>query len=76
MSYSWYNISTTYGNNKIKYSHDDGTTWSTIVFPNGNYSYQDLNYYIQEVIKENKHTVSNTEVGVSLSFKSSIINFV
>lgn len=72
MSYLWYNISTTYGNNKIKYSHDDGTTWSTIVFPNGNYSYQDLNYYIQEVIKENKHTVSNTEVGVSLSFESSV----
>lgn len=26
MTYSWYNIGSSYGNNKIKYTHD-GTTW-------------------------------------------------
>lgn len=46
MSYSWYNISTKYNNNKLKYSADDGLTWNTITFPEGNFDYQDLDLFI------------------------------
>lgn len=67
-----YNISTVYNNKKIKYSHDNGTAWRIVTFPFGNFSYQDLNFYLQEVIKRNEHTVSETEVGISLSFVTSV----
>ena len=38
MTYSWYIIRSDYDNNKIKYTHD-GTTWQTITFRDGMYSY-------------------------------------
>ena len=72
MSYSWYNISNEYDNKQIKYSHDSGTTWSAVTFPSGNFSYQDMNYFLQEVIKRNNHKVSDTEVGLSLVFVPSV----
>lgn len=51
MSYSWYNLSSSYNNNKIKYSHDSGSTWTTVTFQNGNYSYEDINNYLQQVLE-------------------------
>ena len=42
MTYSWYNIRSDYKNNKIKYTHD-GSTWQTITFTDGLYSYSDIN---------------------------------
>ena len=32
MTHSWYNIRQSYGNNQIKYSHNNGTEWETITF--------------------------------------------
>ena len=46
MTYSWYNIRQSYGNNQIKYSPDGGTTWKEIVFIDGMYSYDDIVKYI------------------------------
>ena len=55
MTYSWHNISETYKNNKIKYSHDGGVSWETITFVNGMYSYEDINDYIHQYMVEQKH---------------------
>ena len=49
--YSWHNIRKEYDNNMIRYSCDDGHTFSEIIFPNGLYSYEDLNAYIALVFK-------------------------
>ena len=46
MTFSWHNINSTYRNNQIKYSNDNGLTWKTIAFVDGMYSYDDLNDYI------------------------------
>ena len=54
MTYSWYNIRSSYGNNKIKYTHD-GSTWNTITFIDGMYSYQDINNYIHQYMKQMGH---------------------
>ena len=54
MTYSWYNIRSSYGNNKIKYTHD-GTTWQTITFSDGMYSYSDLNDYIHQYMDQKSH---------------------
>ena len=57
MTYSWYNIRQSYGNNQIKYSHNKGTNWETITFTDGMYSYDDINDYIHEYMKKKKHLV-------------------
>ena len=54
MTYSWYNIRSSYGNNKIKYTHD-GSTWQTITFTDGMYSYSDLNDYIHQYMDQKSH---------------------
>ena len=54
MTYSWYNIRSDYGNNKIKYTHD-GRTWQTITFTDGMYSYSDINDYIHQYMEQKSH---------------------
>ena len=54
MTYSWYNIRSDYGNNKIKYTHD-GRTWQTITFVDGMYSYSDINDYIHQYMSQKSH---------------------
>ena len=68
MAYSWYNVSSDYNNNTLKYSQDSGKTWHTITLPNGNFSYNELNSYIQSEIASNGHTKD----GISIKFVSSL----
>ena len=77
MTYSWYNIRQSYGNNKIKYSHDKGTNWETITFVDGMYSYDDIDEYIKKYMKDKKHILntdknekddSKIEYGINLYF--------
>ena len=56
MTYSWYNISDSYKNNKIKYSTDSGNSWETIDFVDGMYSYSDLDDYIHQYMDNKKHS--------------------
>ena len=71
MTYSWYNISSDYGNNKIKYTHD-GSTWQTITFVDGAYSYSDINDYIHQHMDQKKHHTTNSkgenEYSINLTF--------
>ena len=71
MTYSWYNIRSDYGNNKIKYTHD-GSTWQTITFVDGMYSYSDINDYIhQYMVQKNHHTTDskgNKSYSISITF--------
>ena len=62
MSYSWYNVSSSYNNNKLKYSHDSGTTWTEIELPNGNFSYSQLNAYVQRYLESAKHSKTGIEI--------------
>lgn len=47
--YSWFNISSTYGNNSFSFTFTDGvgTTTYNVSIPNGYYSVSDLNTYLQ-----------------------------
>ena len=71
MTYSWYNIRSSYGNNKIKYTHD-GTTWQTITFSDGMYSYSDINDYIHQYMVQKNHYVTDAngvkKYAINLSF--------
>ena len=46
MSYSWYNIDASYGNNKIRWRKKT-EEWRTLIFPNGMYDYSDINSFLQ-----------------------------
>ena len=35
MSFTWFNVNSTYGNQLIKYSSDSGSTFNDITFPEG-----------------------------------------
>ena len=41
MSYSWYNIDASFGNNKIRWRKKT-EEWQTLIFPNGMYGYSDM----------------------------------
>ena len=68
MTYSWHNINAEYGNKTIKYSKDNGSTWKTINFVDGMYSYDDLSEFINQVITDNGDQPSNNQVGVKIYF--------
>ena len=68
MTYSWHNINSEYGNKTIKYSKDNGSTWKTITFVDGMYSYDDLSEFINQVISDNDDQPSNDRIGVKIYF--------
>ena len=71
MTNSWYNIRSSYGNNKIKYTHD-GSTWNTITFSDGMYSYSDINDYIHQYMDQKSHHSTDSKgkknYSINLSF--------
>ena len=69
--YLWYNINSTYNNNKINYSHDNGKTNTVITFPDWFYDYNDINIHIKSSLKANGHTVDKRTPGIKLTFSTS-----
>ncbi|KAL9954500.1 hypothetical protein ACROYT_G042048 [Oculina patagonica] len=43
MSYSWFNVSEKYDNNKFKWKKKSDSDWITVTIPEGMYDYKDLN---------------------------------
>ena len=60
MTYSWYNIRSSYSNSTIKYTHYV-TTWQTITFTDGMYSYSDVNDYIHQYMVQKSHHSTDTQ---------------
>lgn len=52
-TYSWHNIEAQAGNNTVRYSPDAGITWKVITFPDGVYSYTDIDRFIKNTMKDN-----------------------
>ena len=52
MTYSWYNIRSSYKNNTIKYTNDRGANWNTVTFKDGMYSYTDINDYLRQYMEQ------------------------
>ena len=68
MTYSWHIISKFCENNTIKYSPDGGSTWKKIIFADGNYSYEDLNDYINQTLENNGNEDSADKMKNEISF--------
>ena len=63
MTYSWHNISDQYQNNEIKYSpeHHRGTSWETVKFVDGMYTYSDLNDYLHQYMRKKGHKTTDAK---------------
>ena len=62
MTYSWYNIRSSYKNNTIKYSNDRGTNWNTVTFND---------YLHHYMIQQNHHLTDqsgNKTFHINISF--------
>ena len=55
MTYSWYNIRSSYNNNTTKYTNDRGVNWNTVVFKDGMYTYTDINDYLCQYMEQKNH---------------------
>ena len=71
MTYSWYNIRSSYNNNKIKYTHDR-STWQTTTFTDGMYSYSDINdcihQYMDQKSRHSTDSKGSKVYSINLSF--------
>ena len=68
MSFTWFNVNSSYGNQLIKYSSDNGSTFHEITFPAGVWNYTDFNTYIKDITKIVKDGASNNEYPITLEF--------
>ena len=68
MSFTWFNVNSSYGNQLIKYSSDNGSTFKDITFPAGVWNYTDFNTYIKDIMKIAKKGASDNEYPITLAF--------
>ena len=68
MSFTWFNVNSSYDNQLIKYSSDNGSTFNDITFPAGVWNYTDFNTYIKDITKIVKDGANNNEYPITLEF--------
>ena len=68
MSFTWFNVNSSYNNQLIKYSSDNGSTFNDITFPAGVWNYTDFNTYIKDITKIVKDGANNNEYPITLEF--------
>ena len=51
MSFTWFNVNPDYGNQLIRFSSDDGSTYNNITFPGGVWNYTDFDEHIKGITK-------------------------
>ena len=74
MSFSWFNITSKLGNQKIRYSSDAGKTWTDLIFPPGIWNYVGFN----DVIKENTKIkiLDKTSYPITLQFSNETLKTI
>ena len=69
LNYTWNNIDhSKYNNNTMRYSSDNGSTFKTISFPDGNYSYSNISNYINNYLESQ----NESKTGIQLYYVSSL----
>ena len=74
MSYTWNNIDVEkFNNNTLRYSSNSGSTWSTITFPDGNYTYSDITQYISNHLESQNIDKDSIQIYYVSSLKKCFI---
>ena len=74
MSFTWFNITKELNNQKIRYSSDNGTKWTDIIFSPGVWNY----IYFDNLIKEKTKTgaANNPSYPINLEFNDTIFRTI
>ena len=67
MSFTWFNVNSSYGNQLIMYSSDNGSTFNEITFPAGVWNYTDFDAYIKDITKIVKDGANHNEYPITLN---------
>ena len=76
MSYSWYNVRADYGNNTLKWKKKSDSSWETITFPDGMFTYDDINSFMQKKLGKLDPSDKDYEELFTLFFDSTIYRAV
>ena len=61
VTYSWYNIRSSYKNNTNKYTNDREVNWHVVTFKDGMYSYTDINDYLKQYMEQKKTSLNRSK---------------
>lgn len=75
MAFTWTNVNSGYNNQKIRWSKDDGKTWTDIDFTQGVWDYQDFDRYIKEKTKTTDDK-GKDEYPITLTFDEPIFRVI
>ena len=76
MSYSWYNVRASYGNNTLKWKKKTDSAWQTVTLPDGMYSYDDINNFMQKQLGKKDPADDKSKELFSLFFDYSVLRSV
>ena len=76
MSYSWYNVRAVYGNNTLKWKKKSDSSWKTITFPDGMFTYDDINSFMQKKLGKVDPSDKDSDELFTLFFDSTIYRAV
>ena len=76
MSFTWMNVNPSYGNQLIKYSSDNGSTFNDIILPRGVWNYQRFNEHIKNITKIVNDGNKENEYPITLVFNEVIFRVV
>ena len=74
MSFTWFNITKELNNQKIRYSSDNGTKWTDIIFSPGVWNYIDFDNLIKEKTKTG--AANNPSYPINLEFNDTIFRTI
>ena len=66
MSFTWFNVNSSYDNQLIKYSSDNGSTFNEITFTAGVWNYTDFNSHIKDITKIVRDGNNNNDYPITL----------
>ena len=76
MSYSWYNVRAVYGNNTLKWKKKTDSAWQTVTLPDGMYSYDDINSFMQKQLGKKDPADDKSKELFTLFFEYSVLRSV
>ena len=76
MSYSWYNVRASYGNNTLKWKKKSESVWKTVTLPDGMFSYDDLNNFMQKELGKKDPADGKSKELFTLFFDYTILRAV
>ena len=74
MSFTWFNVTQEFNNQKIRFSSDSGVNWTELIFNQGVWNYVDFNNFLKENTKTG--TASNPSFPVTLEFDDTIFRTI